>query len=233
MSAKSQMRSNVSLLSTSAARLNRTCPWVLLLAGLTGAYPPRQLAAQQTAAYEELQSFSAVLNHIRLNYVDSVTYTELVRAAINGVLHSLDPHSAFFSRREFSRRAALERGELAASGLQLERVDDAVTVLGVAEGSAAAKAGVYPGDRVLTINDTAVAGLDVKNVELRLAGEKGSKVHVRLERGSRLEPDTLSLTLKLDWLRPRSVSTVRMVDASTGYIHLERFGAKAADEVHA
>ncbi|HEX9485558.1 MAG TPA: hypothetical protein VF976_00705 [Gemmatimonadales bacterium] len=58
----------------------------------------QQPAPRQPSAYEELQTFSAVLNHIRVNYMDSVTYTQLVRGAIDGVLQALDPHSRFESK---------------------------------------------------------------------------------------------------------------------------------------
>lgn len=190
------------------------------------------LPAQQTSAYEELQAFSGVLNYIRLNYPDTVAYSKLVHAAIDGVLHALDPHSAFYSRLEFERRTALERGELAVTGLAVEEVDSAVTVLAVAARGPAAKAGVQPGDRLVSINDTAVAGLTVRSVELRLAGEKGSKVRLQFERGPRLEPDTFRVTVKRDFIPFRSVSLVRMVDSTTGYVRLEEFGPEAAKEVH-
>ena len=71
---------------------------------------PGCVAAQQRSAYEELQTFSGVLNHIRLNYPDSVSYSDLVAAAIRGVLRSLDPHSRFESRAEFERQNAIQRG---------------------------------------------------------------------------------------------------------------------------
>ena len=188
--------------------------------------------AQQRSAYEELQTFSGVLNHVRLNYVDSVTYTQLVRAAIDGVLRALDPHSLFFSRDDWERRNALERGELAVTGLSFEAVDSAITVLSVSPRSPAARAGILPGDRLATLNDTAVAGLDVEKIALRMAGEKGSKVRLQFERGPRLEPDTFTVTLKRDFLRPQSVSIARMADSATGYVRLEEFGPTAADEVH-
>jgi carboxyl-terminal processing protease len=190
------------------------------------------LRAQQASAYEELQAFSGVLNFIRLNYPDSVSYSKLVHAAIDGVLHALDPHSAFYSRSEFQRRNALDRGELAVTGLALEEVDSAITVLATAAGSPAAKAGVQPGDRLMSVNDTSVAGLTVRSVELRLAGEKGSRVRLLFERGSRLEPDTFAVTVKRDFIRPHSVSIARMVDSTTAYVRLEEFGADAAKEVH-
>jgi carboxyl-terminal processing protease len=208
----------------------RTRPVPLLLAIALGAAAPA--STQQRSSYEELQTFSAVLNHIRLNYVDTVTYTGLVHAAIDGVLSSLDPHSRYESLADFERENALERGELATTGLILEDEEGVATVLAVIPKSPAAKAGVQPGDRVVRINDTTAAGLSASDVALRLAGDKGSKVRVRLERGSRLEPDTLSVTLKRDFYEAHSVSIVRMVDAATGYVRLEEFGSKAPAEIH-
>src|SRR5947207_11089040 len=210
-------------------------PMLLVLGALLSGSPTVGLSdavAQQRSAYEELQTFSGVLNHVRLNYVDSVTYAQMVRAAIDGVLHALDPHSLFFSRDDWERRNALERGDLAVTGLALEEVDSAVTVLSVYPRGPAARAGILPGDRLVTVNDTAVAGLDVDKLSLRMAGEKGSKLRLQFERGSRLEPDTFTVTLKRDFLKPQSVSLVRMVDSATGYVRLDDFGPTAAAEVH-
>ena len=193
---------------------------------------PSAASAQSRAAYEELQTFSGVLNHIRINYPDSVSYRELVAAAIRGVLRSLDPHSYYVSRLEWDRQTALDRGELFTVGITLEDIEGAATVLAVVPRSPAAKGGVLPGDRIVTLNDTAVAGLEIQTLALRLAGEKGSKVRLLLERGPRLEPDTFRVTLKRNPFEVRSVSVVRMVDSITGYIRLEEFMGKAAEEMH-
>ncbi len=212
---------------------DRSCTRAVFLATLLlcggGAAPA---VAQNRAAYEELQNFSGVLNHIRLNYPDSVSYSELVAAAIRGVLRALDPHSSYASRTEWEKRTALERGELFTIGLALEEVDGAATVLAVAPRSPADKGGVLAGDRLLELNDTSVVGLEMNTLELRLAGEKGSKVRLRLERGPRLEPDTFSVTLKRNAFEVRSVSIVRMADSVTGYLRLEDFLGKAAEEMH-
>jgi carboxyl-terminal processing protease len=199
----------------------------LLLAIAAGRLP-----AQQRSAYEELQTFSGVLNHVRLNYVDSVGYSQLVHAAIDGMLRALDPHSRFLSRLDAERLDLIERGTLAVTGITLEQIDSAVTVLAVASKSPAARSGVQPGDRLVSVNDTSVAGLSVSTIELRLAGEKGSKVHLRFERGSRLEPDTLDISVKRDFLVAHSVSVVRMLDSITGFVRLEEFGPEAGKEVH-
>ncbi|HEY7029106.1 MAG TPA: S41 family peptidase [Gemmatimonadales bacterium] len=200
----------------------------LVLVGLLAA--PVPLAAQ--ASYEQLQTFSSIINQIRLNYVDSVTYAELVHAAIDGVLESLDPHSRFLSRADGEREAAYEAGELAGTGIVLEDVDDAPTVQTVILGSPASRAGVQPGDRVLTVNDTSVSGLRAQTIQLRLLGEKGSKVRLSLERGPRLSPQTVRVTVKHDFINPKSVTTVHMLDASTGYIRLSGFHEKGGPEMN-
>ncbi len=203
---------------------------VLVLVVLCAA--PMAARAQQRAAYEELQTFSGVLNHIRQNYPDTVSYSELVAAAIRGVLRSLDPHSYYMSRMETARRDALERGELFTVGLSLEEVDGAATVLAVSPRSPAEKGGILAGDRLLALNDTAVEGLGIELIQLRMAGDKGSKIRLRLERGPRLEPDTFSVTLKRSAYQLHAVSAVRMVDSSTGYLRLEEFLPQAPAEVH-
>ena len=227
MNARSRLRNSISQLCTNAG-----AQALVLAAGVLASMPRTAESQAPRAAYEELQTFSGVLNHIRLNYPDSVSYTELVAAAIRGVLRSLDPHSHYVSRIEWQRQGALERGELATVGIQLEEVDGSATVLAVAPQSPAAKSGVLAGDRIVTLNDTSVSGLDMTTLELRLAGEKGSKVRLRMERGSRLEPDTFTVTLKRSPFDVHAVSMVRMVDSITGFLRLEEFTETARNDLH-
>jgi len=210
-----------------SARCTRLLAGILLVAA-----PLTRGMAQQRTSYEELQTFSQVLTYIFHSYPDSVGYSVLVKAAINGVLRDLDPHSLFFSRLDWERFDSLQRGDLATTGAGLDEVDGDPTVLGVYPKSPAEGAGVRPGDRVLAINDTVVAGLEIETVRLRMAGNEGSKVRVRFARGSRLEPDTFSVTMKRKNLEARYVWETRMVDSVTGFLRLDEFGPKSADEVH-
>jgi carboxyl-terminal processing protease len=189
------------------------------------------LAGQARSNYEELQTFSGVLNHVRINYVDTVQYAQLVRAAIDGVLRSLDPHSRFESRENVARGAALARGELGTVGLALEDVDGLPTVLAVQPEGPADKKGIAAGDRLLAIDDSSVAGQDVRALELKLAGKSGSKVRLRLERGPRLEPRRYDVTVKRDDIKSPSVGLERMLDATTGYAWLSGFNPDAPDEL--
>ena len=203
-----------------------------LLAGvLIGAVLLTPMSAQGSA--EELTRFSAVLSHIRANYVDSVTYRELVHAAIDGMLRGLDPHSWYLSSEDNARFNALERGELAVTGVSLELADGVPTILAVTDASPADHAGVRPGDRLLAVDGVPTAGLNARAIALRLAGDKGSKVRLLIERGPRLEPDSVSVVIKRDLAKPQHyVRATLMLDATTGYVKLGEFGVKSADEVH-
>jgi carboxyl-terminal processing protease len=197
---------------------------ILLMAVASG-------GAAQTSSYEQLQTFSGVLNQIRLNYVDSVTYAGLVHAAIDGVLQSLDPHSYFLSRDQGLRNLQYEAGQLAGLGIYVTDVDGLPTVQAVLPQSPAAKSGVAIGDRIIRVNDTLVIGLPSEALQEKLIGDKGSKIRLQLERGTRLEPDSLKITLKYDYLEPNSVTSARMLDRTTGYLRLQQFYPKAGEEV--
>jgi len=186
---------------------------------------------QAQSSYELLQTFSGVLNQIRQNYVDSVTSAQLVHAAIDGMLGSLDPHSYFLSHEQGMRQLAYRSGQLAGTGIILSEIDGLPTVQAVLPESPAAKAGVASGDRVIQVNDTVVVGIPFQTLQGRLIGDRGSKIRIMLERGHRWEPDSFKVTLKFAYLEPHSVTISRMVDRTTGYVRLQQFFSEAGKEV--
>ena len=188
-------------------------------------------AVAQTPTYEQMQSFSFLLSQVRLNYVLHVTTEQLVRAAMEGMLRSLDPHSRFVPREDNDRWMAWEAGKLAGTGIVLEDEDGAATVAAVRGGSPAERAGILPGDRLRALNDTVVAGLSAEALQLRLVGEQGTRVRLRLERGQRLHPDTVTVSIRHDLMAPRSVGDARTLAPGVGYVRLEEFEAEAAREV--
>lgn len=189
----------------------------------------RPLPAQ--SAYEQLQTFSSLLSQIRLNYVDSVSTGHLVRGAIVGMLASLDPHSRFQAFSERLQFEAWMAGQLGGAGIIVESVDGAIAVQSVLTGTPAARAGVSPGDRLMALNDTALAGMRLDQVQSRLVGERGTRIKLLLERGARTEPETVSVRLRFDVVRPRAVSVARQLAPGTGYVRLEQFLPEAAREV--
>jgi carboxyl-terminal processing protease len=206
---------------------------VVVVAAITlvlGAVAPGR-ALGQGASYEQLQTFSSLLNQIRVSYVDSVTYSELVHAAIDGVLSSLDPHSRFERREDAEREMAYEAGALAGTGIAYDLIDDRIVVFAVHPKGPGARAGVSPGDRLLAINDTAVVGFSPEEAGRHLIGEKGKKVRLLFERGSRLEPDSVRVTIKLDNIPPLSIGSAGLADPTTGYIRLLGFHPKGGEEL--
>lgn len=185
----------------------------------------------QSSAYEQLQTFSGLLSQIRLNYVDSVTTQQLVRGAIDGMLASLDPHSYFLSASEATRLDQWRSGQLAATGIVVDDAEGTMTVLSVYPRSPAAGAGIAAGDRILTINDTSVAGLSVPNVQTRLIGERGSRVRLLLERGPRLDPETVTVRVRNADIRPQTVTVARTLPGGVGYVRLSEFMVESGREV--
>lgn len=200
----------------------------VLVMPLVGAAPAW---GQARSNYEELQTFSNVLNLIRINYVDSVTYTAMVRAAVDGVLRSLDPHSRYVPREAVRWEAAMARGDLASLGLVLEDVDGTPTVLTVTVAGPAARKGIAPGDRLVELGDTPVAGREAKELERALAGQPGSRVTLTFDRGDRLEPVRYRVTVRREILRHESVGLRRMLDDTTGYVRLVDVAPNAAPDL--
>ncbi|HXY68551.1 MAG TPA: S41 family peptidase [Gemmatimonadales bacterium] len=200
-----------------------------VLAALVAA-APRPLSAQ-ASTYQLLQTFSDLLNQIRVNYVDSVTTQHLVRGAIEGMLASLDPHSYYLEHAQSERLDAWRAGRLAATGIVVEGVEGSITVLAVIPGSSAERSHVAAGDRIVAVNDSSVAGLEAHTVQARLLGERGSRIRLRLERGPRLQPDTISLAVRCQDIKPQSVSRSRALAGGIGYVRLAEFNLDAGREL--
>lgn len=188
-------------------------------------------ARAQRASYEELQTFSAVMNLIRLNHVDSVSYTPLVRAAIEGALGAVDPHSRYVRRDVEAALIAARSGEIGTAGAELDGLRGAVTVVSVGSGSPAEAAGVVPGDRIVAVQDSSIAGLAPHEVELLLSGKAGQERSVTLERGDPLNALRVELVIGLDRYAWPNISTPVMLGGGAAYVRLGGFGSDAADEL--
>jgi carboxyl-terminal processing protease len=194
---------------------------------------PAAAAAQrpEPPAYELLQTFSGLLGQIRSNYVDSVTTSQLVYGAIDGMLRSLDPHSRFMRHEDMEAEMQWASGELSGAGIALDDVEGEPTVVAVYRGGAGDRAGILPGDRLRWVNDTSVTGLPSTKINSRLLGAEGTRARLGLARGPRLEPDTFNVEIKYRPLEPHAVTDRRMLDEFTGYIRFQEFSANAGDDV--
>lgn len=185
-------------------------------------------ADAQRASYEELQTFSAVMNLIRLNHVDSVSYAPLVRAAIEGALGAVDPHSRYVRRDVEAQLIAARSGDFGTAGVELDRLRDVVTVLSVGRGSPAEKAGLLPGDRIVEVAGSRTAGLAAHEVELLLTGAPGSERRLTVERGDPLNAARIELAISLAPFRWPNIAPPIMLADDIGYVRLGGFDTRAA-----
>ncbi len=187
--------------------------------------------------YEDLQLFSQVLNELHSSHADSLDSHVLVMAAIEGMLHAADPHSFVIPvvKLSTSKAEAYRLGQLVPVPLSFAQLGDAFVVTGAADGSAAARAGILAGDRLVAADSAPITATSVEELEITLAGASHSEAALTFER-HRLDGTTVTLTRRLARAVPGAESAVPvavMLDRRTGYLRIESFlSPKAGDDVH-
>ena len=163
-------------------------------------------------------------------YVDSVDETKLVEDAIRGMLEKLDPHSSYTDAKETKAMTEPLQGDFEGIGVQFNMVEDTLVVIQPTVNGPSEKVGIVAGDRIVSVNDTAIAGVKMPQREImkRLRGKKGTTVNLRIVRRGVSEP--LLFTVKRDKIPVHTVDAAYMIRPNVGYIRLESFGAKTYRE---
>jgi carboxyl-terminal processing protease len=171
-----------------------------------------------------------VLRYIDAKYVDSVDREKLVRTAIRSALDQLDPHSTFISQEDLQAITEQLEGNFDGIGVEFMMLDDTLVVVTPLAGGPAAAVGVQAGDKIVRIEDSVIAGVEIAETDIvnMLRGEKGSQVTVRVRRAG--EPELLPFTIERDEIPVYSVDAAYMLDERTGYIKVNRFTATTYDE---
>lgn len=167
-------------------------------------------------------------------YVDSVNETKLVEDAIVAMLAGLDPHSQYSNAEETKELNEPLAGNFSGVGITFNMTNDTLYVIQTVGGGPSERVGILAGDRIIAVNDTAIAGVKMKNSEImkRLRGPKGTKVDVKVLRRNKGVSDTIDFRITRADIPIYSVDASYMVDDSTGYIRINRFAAETADEVN-
>ena len=145
------------------------------------------LIAQTTnkdAEMEELKKLIIAKSRILKSYVDSIDDHKLTEYAIRGMLRELDPHSTYIPAEELQEKNEQLEGEFEGIGVQFMMQNDTAQVEAVISGGPAEKVGIQPGDRIVTVNDTLIAGTKIKNKDLvkKIRGKKGTFVRLGIAR---------------------------------------------------
>ena len=165
------------------------------------------------------------LNAINSLYVDSVKEGNLVESSIVGMLKDLDPHSVYIPKEEVERMNEPLEGSFYGVGIQFQMLEDTLYVVQTVSGCPAAKVGVLPGDRMVFIEDTLIAGVKMQNTAImkKLRGPKGTVVKVKMLR--RGIPELIEFSITRDKIPIYSVDASYMIDKGVGYIKINSFGA--------
>ena len=163
-------------------------------------------------------------------YVDKVDEDKLVEEAIIKMLAQLDPHSTYSDAEEVKKMNEPLQGNFEGIGVQFQMIEDTLLVVQPVSNGPSEKIGILAGDRIIAVNDSAIAGVKMSTEEImkRLRGPKGSKVNLKIVR--RGVQDPLVFTVKRDKIPILSLDASYMIQPKTGYIRINRFGATTAEE---
>ena len=163
-------------------------------------------------------------------YVDSVDDTKLAEDAIRGMLEKLDPHSSYSTPKEVKALTEPLQGNFEGVGVQFNMLEDTLLVVQTVNGGPSEKVGILAGDRFVTVNDTAIAGVKMSKEDImrRLRGPKGTKVKIGVRRGG--IADMIYFTVTRDKILLNTVDASYMLRPTIGYIRLSSFGATTHDE---
>lgn len=178
----------------------------------------------------KVSKFDAIVDLIQNAYVDSISTDSLVEKTIPLMLKNLDPHTSYIPAKELVGVEEEMRGNFGGIGVQFSIQNDTVMVVDVISGGPSSKLGILPGDRIVTVNDTLLAGKGIKNEKVlsKLRGEKGTKVNVGIKRKG--FKDLISFEITRGDIPIYSVDVSYMIDQTTGYIKVSRFGEKTYEE---
>ena len=200
---------------------------ICLFASLLPATAQITLDFSKDSPIRKLQIAEMAINNL---YVDSVDEKKLVDDAIRGMLEKLDPHSSYSDPEEVKALTEPLQGNFEGIGVQFNMVDDTLLVIQPVSKGPSEKVGIMAGDRIVSVNDTAIAGVKMSREEImrRLRGPKGTKVNLGIVR--RGVAETLKFTVKRDKIPVKSVDAVYMIRPGIGYIRIGNFGATTYDE---
>ena len=178
---------------------------------------------------DTLRLFAEAYNRIKLNYVEQVDDSELVEAAIRGMLESLDPHSAFLVKEDYDELQESTQGEFGGLGIEISLENGLVKVIAPMDDTPAMKAGVQAGDLIIKLDDKPIKGMPLNKAVDLMRGKPGTDITLTILREGEKKP--LEITVTRDIIQIASVKS-RVLDEQFGYIRISNFqNATARDMV--
>ena len=165
-----------------------------------------QEATRNSSVYEQLDLFGDIFERIRSQYVEEAEPSELIEAAINGMLTSLDPHSSYLSPTDADAMRVQTSGEFGGLGIEVTQEEGFVKVVSPIDGTPAAEAGIEAGDFITHVDGESVLGLTLDAAVEKMRGPVGSEIVITVVREGETEPFDVSIirdTIELQAVRAR------------------------------
>ncbi len=183
-------------------------------------------AEEDKEVYRYLNLFGEAFEKIKNNYVEEVTSKDLVEAAIEGMLGSLDPHSTFLNNQELNELKVQTKGEFGGLGIEVTLENGFVKVISPIDDTPASRAGIKAGDLITHLDDEPVLGMTLSEAVSIMRGKAGSKIKLTVNRD---ENKTLQIQITRAIIELKAVKS--KVQNNIGYIRVSSFNQKVDVEI--
>ena len=185
-------------------------------------------AEKNETIYEKIDLFSEVLDKVDSEYVEEINQSEVMDAAINGVLQSLDPYSAYMTPEIFKEMQTETSGEFGGLGIEVGMEAGVVKVISPIDNTPASRAGVKAGDYIVKINDLQVQGKSLTEAVELMRGPVGSDIKITVRRRGVKKAIIFKITREI--IEISSVKS-KYMDKGIAYIRLTSFNENSADQI--
>jgi len=185
-------------------------------------------SANEESIYDKIDLFSEVLDKVNNEYVEEIDHSKAMDAAINGVLQSLDPYSAYMSPEIFKEMLTETSGEFGGLGIEVGMEFGVVKVISPIDNTPAEEAGVKAGDYIVKINDIQVQGKTLTEAVELMRGPVGSTIKITVRRRNVKKAIIFNITREI--IKIESVKT-KIIEDTVGYIRLTSFNENSADQI--
>ena len=183
---------------------------------------------EQGEFYEKIDLFGDVLEKIESQYIDEIDKSKIMDSAINGVLQSLDPYSAYMSPEVYKEMQTDTRGEFGGLGIEVGMEAGVVKVISPIEDSPAYEAGVKAGDYIIKIDDEQVQGKSLMEAVKLMRGKIGTPIEITIRRKGLKKAKVIKIIR--DTIKIQSVSS-KIIEKNIGYMRLRSFSENTQDQL--
>jgi len=178
--------------------------------------------------YQKIDLFSEVLDKINKEYVDEVNQGKAMDAAINGVLQSLDPYSAYMSPEMFDNMQIETTGEFGGLGIEVGMESGVIKVISPIDNTPASRAGIKAGDYIVKINETQVQGKSLTEAVELMRGPVGTDIEITVRRVGKKKAIIFNITREI--IEIESVKS-KILDDKIGYLRLTSFNENSSEQI--